>query len=77
MILVEIWAIIIMAGMLWFLLILDWMNRNPEYAKQVKNKEAPYPWFFWVWCFLILSAAILSIVIIFYYIICIIILLIH
>lgn len=68
MILLEIWAIFIMVSCLWFMLLLGWIDRNPKYAEQIKNKEAPYPWFFYVFAFFILGVGILSIGLVFYYI---------
>lgn len=68
MILLKLWVIILMAAILWLFLLLNWIDRNPEYADQIKNKEAPYPWFFRVWEFFVIDAIIFGIGIILYYI---------
>lgn len=61
------WTIIIFA-VLWLFLIWWWMARNPEYAKQIRNKEAPYTWFFYVWGFLVIGAGVSGIGLVLYYI---------
>lgn len=53
----------------WLLLLVRWIDRNPEWADQLRRHECPRPWFFRVWTDLFIIACICLGFLVCYYII--------
>lgn len=41
----------------WFLMLIRWIDRNPEWADQIRRNECPLPWFFKVWRVLVICSS--------------------
>lgn len=50
--------IIVLAALNWFFMLIRWIDRNPEWADQLRRNECPRPWFFKVWTVLFIAACI-------------------
>lgn len=65
---IRILVSIVIFTILWLLLVVRWIIRNPTYSEQARSHEVPYPWFFKVWAFLVFLSCISLTIIVFYYI---------
>lgn len=66
---VQLAWIIIAATVIWFGLLVRWVERNPEWADQVRRHACPRPWFFKVWTTLFIIGCVCVGFLVCYYII--------